>query len=504
MEKIPQNSQKKENNIDLDYNKYPNEIDDNNEENSYYTKIHKNYNLLTFDNNKNLNQMNKEPILIKVKDDSFLYKTQKENSNFINQYDYKMKKSKIIENKGPKDNLSKKKNLSSRHLGKQQKYFSFKNDKNRIKKIPKFISFKQNLKENKENINLNITTGLVDIPRSEYGSYAGKDITFMGGGMETGEYKFGGSKIIMKEKLNQKENIVINEEEIYKEIQKRKNKSKKTKKLRYVILDRFFTTLEFDGKPTKKIIREEQKQMEFEKVKKERKMHKLNYSFENGNKNQSFEYKNKKIQFPNENQEIKKIKIHKYINSKNYGENFRYQNNDFKCPNDYYSKSLFEQINKIRCNPQSYIKYIENAKNNIIKDISGRIIYNGKIKIALNEGESAFNKAIKFLKNIKIMRKLEFNQLITIPCPQNEYDIKDINYMKYKVENIIKNGFFIKSYWREIIKDPEISFLLMIVDDVGTKSGMRRKDILNPNIKYIGISSKEINGNFACYITLSE
>ena len=68
---------------------------------------------------------------------------------------------------------------------------------------------------------------------------------------------------------------------------------------------------------------------------------------------------------------------------------------------------------------------------------------------------------------------------------------------------MINNGINIKSYWRDVIKDPEISFLLMIVDDNGVKSGKKRKDILNSSMKYIGISSVEINGKFVCYITLS-
>ena len=43
----------------------------------------------------------------------------------------------------------------------------------------------------------------------------------------------------------------------------------------------------------------------------------------------------------------------------------------------------------------------------------------------------------------------------------------------------------------------------MIADDNGVKSGKKRKDILNPRMRYIGISSVAINKNFVCYITLS-
>ena len=170
---------------------------------------------------------------------------------------------------------------------------------------------------------------------------------------------------------------------------------------------------------------------------------------------------------------------------------------------DNYSKYLFEQINKIRSDPQSFIGLIEDAKDNIIKDRYGRIIYKGKIKIALSKGKPAFDEAIEFLKKIKPMKKLEFNHIISPKLPQNENEIKDKNDLKKKVENMINNGINIKSYWRDVIKDPEISFLLMIVDDNGVKSGKKRKDILNSSMKYIGISSVEINGKFVCYITLS-
>ena len=43
----------------------------------------------------------------------------------------------------------------------------------------------------------------------------------------------------------------------------------------------------------------------------------------------------------------------------------------------------------------------------------------------------------------------------------------------------------------------------MIIDDNGIKSGMKRKDILCPYVKYIGISSSEVNQNFVCYVTLA-
>ena len=191
----------------------------------------------------------------------------------------------------------------------------------------------------------------------------------------------------------------------------------------------------------------------------------------------------------------------KQLNNKNY--NFRYKNDFIIYPTDIFSKTLLNLINKIRTDPQSYIRIIEEEKKKIIKDKYGRLIYNGRLKVALNKGEAAFNDAIDFLRNIYPMEELEFNQLIAIECPESEDEIKNVNYISSKLVNMINNGILINSYWRDIISDPEICFLLMIVDDICYKSGKRRKDILNPNMKYIGISSKEINGKFACFVTLS-
>jgi hypothetical protein len=190
---------------------------------------------------------------------------------------------------------------------------------------------------------------------------------------------------------------------------------------------------------------------------------------------------------------------------KNLKSNMSYTNYNSitSLPVDNYSKYLLEQINQIRVNPQSFINVIRDAKANIKKDKYGRSVYQGKMKIYLPNGESAFNETIDFLKDLCAMDPLKYNSEITVMPPQNEHDIKDKEDLGRKVVEMVSGGINITSYWRDIIKDPEISFLLMIVDDNGPKSGMRRKDILNPEMKYIGISSVEINRSFVCYITLS-
>ena len=461
---------------------------------------------------------------------------------YNNNYNYNPFKQQIIINNEskmcePRDNTSKAKNRSFISTDSTVKIISSKKYVNKSnmnninqskKKIPRILSFQKMSstvrEKEKENINTNIilnkinTSELVDVPRAEYGSFAGKDIIFVGRGMETGEYKFKGAKIIMKARANenQKQKIKINEDEIYKEINKRIHNQKKEKKQKipkYEIINTFCAKTEFDGKPIIKIIKSQQRKMKYEKEninvnfnvnlsKKQR------YHSSQKNQNQTIAY-NKKWEEPinlQKNKEILKenrsfICRQKKLNNKKF--NYRYKTDYSVFPNDKFSITLLNLINKVRTDPQSYIRVLEEEKKKIITDRYGRIIYNGRLKVALNKGEVAFNDAIEFLKNIYPMEELEFNQLITIECPENENDIKNINYVTYKVDNMIKNGIFVNSYWRDIINDPEICFLLLIVDDICYKSGKRRKDILNPNMNYIGISSKEINGKFVCFITLS-
>ena len=173
-------------------------------------------------------------------------------------------------------------------------------------------------------------------------------------------------------------------------------------------------------------------------------------------------------------------------------------------PEDDFSRYIYEQINRIRTNPQSYINIIEKSKENIIKDEKNRLIYKSKVKVALSKGESAFEELILILQETQPMNPLKFIPKMNIPLPSTTEEIKDKNYIKIKVQELRSQNINIKSYWKDIIKDPETSFILMVVDDTGHNYGKKRKDILNPQIKYIGISSTFIEKSFVCYMTFSD
>ena len=140
---------------------------------------------------------------------------------------------------------------------------------------------------------------------------------------------------------------------------------------------------------------------------------------------------------------------------------------------------------------------IEENKKKIITE-KGRFIFKSKVKVAfLTKGEESFNEAINQLNETQPMEKLIFEPLLTIPLPINEKEINDKDYLKIKVKEKLKNV-NIKCYWRDTIKDPETYFVLMIIE------GLKRKSILDPNIKYIGINSTSFGKSFACYILLSD
>ena len=172
-------------------------------------------------------------------------------------------------------------------------------------------------------------------------------------------------------------------------------------------------------------------------------------------------------------------------------------------PNDDFSKYIFEQINNLRLNPQSFIPNIEEAKSFITRNKNNKLIYKKNIKVTLSQGLLAFEEAISILKITKPMNKLIFDPHLVVKLPEKEEDIINKNYFKDEIKKMIQKGISIQAYWRDIIKEPETSFLMMIVDDTGLKAGLKRKDILDPNMKYIGIGSTNIGKHFVCFMTFS-
>ena len=76
--------------------------------------------------------------------------------------------------------------------------------------------------------------------------------------------------------------------------------------------------------------------------------------------------------------------------------------------------------------------------------------------------------------------------------------------MNDKVNKKKKKGKEINLYFKEFIRIPEVSVLMMIIDDNDKTNGLKRKILLSSKIKYIGISCKFIDNNFIAYFSFNK
>ena len=174
-----------------------------------------------------------------------------------------------------------------------------------------------------------------------------------------------------------------------------------------------------------------------------------------------------------------------------------------------YPEKMLEIINKIRENPHKYADFIEDSIEHIQEipdqenETKKKYIFKKKVKVALNKGEEAFHEAADILRKMEPLPPLEFDGNICIPLPQNEEELKDPNYLKEQVKNLkeINN---IDLFFKDLIKLPDVSALLMVVDDNIKNSGRKRQAILNKDFKFIGINSHFVGKTFIAYFSFSK
>lgn len=169
----------------------------------------------------------------------------------------------------------------------------------------------------------------------------------------------------------------------------------------------------------------------------------------------------------------------------NENENYdRFQNENNK--NDYdpnskyadYPEKIVELINNIREDPIGYADIIEESIKNIIEEedkndpTNIRLIYKKKVKVALNRGESAFREAAEMLRSLNPLPPLEFSHEKCIPLPDTEEELKDPTFLREQVKQI-RTQTQIDVFFKDLIKIPEVSGLLMIVDDTNKNAGKK-------------------------------
>ena len=150
-------------------------------------------------------------------------------------------------------------------------------------------------------------------------------------------------------------------------------------------------------------------------------------------------------------------------------QNFKYED---------YPLKIVEFINNIRSDPVGYADIIEDSIQYIFK-ISDKnnptkagLFFEKKIKIALTRGEPAFREAAEYLKSLNPLPPLKFKKDICIPLPKNEEEFKDPTFLREQVRQVRKKT-KVDVFFKDLVKIPEISALIMIVDDTNKNVGKK-------------------------------
>jgi hypothetical protein len=198
----------------------------------------------------------------------------------------------------------------------------------------------------------------------------------------------------------------------------------------------------------------------------------------------------------------------------NQNQNEVNENNDFNediIQNEKYANypdKIVELINNIREDPVGYADTVEQSIQDIVTEEDKddptikRLIYKKKLKVALTKGEPAFHEAIEYLRSLSPLPPLEFSQEKCIPLPDTEEQLNDHTFLRNQVK-ALREKTKIDVFFKDLIKIPEISGLLMIVDDTIKNPGKKRKALLSKDLKYIGVNSKFIGKTFVSYFSFS-
>lgn len=187
-------------------------------------------------------------------------------------------------------------------------------------------------------------------------------------------------------------------------------------------------------------------------------------------------------------------------NENNYDPNLKYLD---------YPEKIVELINNIREDPVGYADLIEDSIKYITEETDKddpskvRLIFKKKVKVALNRGEPAFIEAADYLRSLTPLPQLEFTQEKCIPLPESEEELKDPTFLREQVKKIREHT-KVDVFFKDLVKIPDVSGLLMIVDDTNKGAGKKRMALLNPDLKYVGVTCKFIGKHFIAYLAFSK
>jgi len=124
-------------------------------------------------------------------------------------------------------------------------------------------------------------------------------------------------------------------------------------------------------------------------------------------------------------------------------------------------------------------------------------------KTMLFRGEEAFKEMIKILNAMKPLHKLEVLKELSIEVPENSKDWSNkesISVLVNKKKEELSDRFNQFSFHYDMgTSIPEVSAVLQLVDDNIGFSGLRRKNILSSDFKYVGVGFNKEKTKYCFY-----
>ena len=160
------------------------------------------------------------------------------------------------------------------------------------------------------------------------------------------------------------------------------------------------------------------------------------------------------------------------------------------------SRTIFNLINKYRANPRELARHLERLKKYL--DTSTNILSEpDKIQIQMVEGEEVFNEAINYLKSLRPLEPLQWEEALAASAQEHVDDIGPKGLLLYQSsdgtepeERITKYGKYIDSLGENIDFGPNdaIGVIVSLTLDDGEEERPHRDNLFRNDYKKIGIA----------------
>lgn len=160
------------------------------------------------------------------------------------------------------------------------------------------------------------------------------------------------------------------------------------------------------------------------------------------------------------------------------------------------AKNIFQLMNKYRAAPREFARVLEKLKTYL--DPGTNILSEpGKIQIQMVEGEKVFDEAIHFLRNLKPLKPLIWEESLAKSAQEHVDDIGPKGLLLYQSsdgtepeDRITKYGTYVDALGENIDFGPndEIGVIISLTLDDGEEERPHRENIFKNNYQKVGIA----------------